>query len=479
MLHACPVDEAAGPTSIRRLGSAHVNETNSLGARRGRSTRGVLNSTFWLATSQATQALLGAAVSILVARYLRPGDFGLLTAAMAMASLVGAVGQFGLNPLLVREMVRRPQAVSSLLITALALRLGGALAGVLALALFGGAFVADPRASEVLLVTSLALLPQALIETLQAWFQSRTEGGPPALMALAGFFVASLTRLGLLLAGASVLWFAAAVPLAACVTALGLSWIFLARSRGRVAWQALRFTRFAELARTSWPLALAQVAGVAQLRIDQVMVATISGTSEAGLYAAALRLSEVWYLIPGALFISLRPALTRLREKSRARYSQVLQSLFSAMTALALVVAVPVTFLALPIMNGLYGPAYLGGAAVLSIHIWSALFVFWRDAQWEWLLLEGHLRFITVRSLVGALANVALNLALIPSHGAIGAAIATLVSGCLAVVGTNLFFPPARGALVFQLRSLRLAGLGAGLTRLSRTVLRSRLGAEK
>jgi O-antigen/teichoic acid export membrane protein len=50
---------------------------------------------------------LGFLVTVLVARYLGPGDFGTLAYATSLAALFGVAGHLGLQGLVVRELVKK------------------------------------------------------------------------------------------------------------------------------------------------------------------------------------------------------------------------------------------------------------------------------------------------------------------------------------------------------------------------------------
>ena len=59
---------------------------------------------------------------------------------------------------------------------------------------------------------------------------------------------------------------------------------------------------------------------------------------------------------------------------------------------------------------------------VLQVHIWSTIAVFLGIASGQWLVAEG-LQFISlIRTALGLLVNLMLNLVLIPNYGALGAA---------------------------------------------------------
>jgi polysaccharide transporter, PST family len=63
------------------------------------------------------------------------------------------------------------------------------------------------------------------------------------------------------------------------------------------------------------------------------------------------------------------------------------------------------------------------------------------------------------RTLSGAIANVLINLVLIPRDGAMGAAVATVVSYAISSVFANAFSAKTRPIFLMQMRSFVLAGI--------------------
>jgi PST family polysaccharide transporter len=102
----------------------------------------------------------------------------------------------------------------------------------------------------------------------------------------------------------------------------------------------------------------------------------------------------------------------------------------------------------------LYGNQYEGVAPILAIHIWAALFVFLGVAQGPWNINESLTSLALLRTVIGAVANVILNIILIPRFGPIGAAIATTVSYALSAVILNAFSRKTREIFKLQLSSM-------------------------
>ncbi|MEO8165115.1 MAG: polysaccharide biosynthesis C-terminal domain-containing protein, partial [Betaproteobacteria bacterium] len=82
---------------------------------------------------------------------------------------------------------------------------------------------------------------------------------------------------------------------------------------------------------------------------------------------------------------------------------------------------------------------------VLTIHVWSTVFVFLGVTSSSWLLVENLTAVSFYRTALGAVANIALNLLLIPAFGLVGAAWATLLSMAIATFGV---FVDSRSRLV-------------------------------
>ena len=100
----------------------------------------------------------------------------------------------------------------------------------------------------------------------------------------------------------------------------------------------------------------------------------------------------------------------------------------------------------------LYGPAYSASAVVLAVHVFANVPVALGVAQSQWIVNEGHSTFALYRTQLGMISNVLLNLILIPTHGAVGAAVATVIGQIMAAILSNLFFEPRM--FVRQIRCL-------------------------
>jgi len=205
-----------------------------------------------------------------------------------------------------------------------------------------------------------------------------------------------------------------------------------------------------QLLQYSWPLILASLTVMLYTRVDVVMLQQMVGEREVGIYAAATRISEVWYFFPGIIVASVSPAIIKAHRVDSILYILRLRRLYFFMTWLAISITVPISLFSGPIVNILFGAEFAEAAPVLAIHLWASIAVFLGVASSQYLLVEQLQKISLYRTLIGLIFNMLLNLIMIPSMGARGAAIATVVSYFIATYSL-VFFKSTRTHAVFLL----------------------------
>ena len=107
-------------------------------------------------------------------------------------------------------------------------------------------------------------------------------------------------------------------------------------------------------------------------------------------------------------------------------YYHRIQNLYNLMVIISLSIIVPITLFSKLIVKFLYGKAYRDAATVLTIHIWTGVFVFLGVAYSKWIINENYTRKNFYRTTMGSIANIVFNVLLINIYGIVGAAIARL-----------------------------------------------------
>lgn len=409
-------------------------------------------SSAWLFGEKVVVAGLTLIVGIVLARYLGPDQFGILNFAMATVAIASRIAALGLGGgVVVRHLIEDPNAAEEVIGTALMLRLvASLLLMVVTIILAGSVGISQPAVIAVVALT----LPFEAFATLRLLFEARVSSqhvvtatilSTAAGVALTVVAVYQQSGLGI---------FAILLLVQAVITATALA---IAFNRFGLPLNRLKFKwdRALGLVGESWPLILSAAGAILYLKLDQIMLGEMVGMSEVGVYSVAARISEAWYILPTVLGVSIAPRLLELRASNSDKYELRLKQAFRYSFWLGIAIALCVSLVATPLMVLLYGVAYKGAGIILSIHIWTCPLVFIGVILQKWFLAERLLVQSFTRHLLGAVINVALNLWLIPLWGAVGAAVATLISYSFASFFGCFLTKRTRSVGVWMIQAIR------------------------
>ncbi|RZL55002.1 MAG: flippase [Pedobacter sp.] len=412
-----------------------------------------LKNTGWLMFGK----ILGLAASLIVTRYLGPELFGDLSFVLALVTITGAVGALGLDTFIIREIINEPNKRDEILGTALWLRLITNFALVpitIGVYLIFHYFTAIPGDTLTLFVVLLSLTSVfKSFNVIDAYFQSQVQSKYVVYVQNTCLFITTALKFAVVLLGLPLIYLVLVLVLDAFLLAAGLVISYQNKGISILNWSFSK-ARGIQLLKQSFPLILSAVMVTVYMKIDQVMLKQV-GSVAVGIYSSAAALSEAWYFIPTAIISSVFPAIINARKTDLERYQKRLKNLYDLLIYISLPVAIFISIFANQIIHILYNDKYEGAGPMLSIHIWSGIFVFLGVASSQYLLAEGYTKISFYRTLAGAIINILLNLWLIPLYGGIGASIATLIA-CIISTFYLLFIPKTRPQGIMMLKSLFL-----------------------
>ena len=405
--------------------------------------------------------ILSLVVGIFIAKFLGPHDFGDLSFATAFTAIIAAVGTLGLDSFIIREILDQPAKRNEVLGTAFWMRIGVSIflvpASVLIYLFFRS--LADQQGAELTLVITFcasALFFKAF-NIIDSYFQSQVRSKFVVQVQNICLIISSLIKISFVLLKLPLVYFAFALVLDGLMLAIGLVIIYHREDLQIRAW-VFNTSRAKSMLSQSWPLILSAVMVTLYMQIDILMLKYFAGSTEAGIYSAAARISEAWYFIPVAIVTSVFPAIIHARKTDVARYQKRLQNLYDLLVAISLPVALIVSLGADTFIRLVYGEQFDGAGVMLSIHIWSGIFVFLGSASGQYLLAEGFTMISFYRTAIGAIANILLNLWLIPMYGGLGASAATLIAYFIATFSILLYSKTRQQGLMV-LKSLFLINM--------------------
>ncbi len=416
-----------------------------------------LKNTGWLMFGKILSLIVG----IFIAKFLGPHDFGDLSFATALVAIIAAVGTLGLDSFIIREIIDEPGKRDEILGTSFWMRLVVSLIlvplSVLIYIFFRS--LSEQQGTELTLVITFcasALFFKAF-NIIDSYFQSKVRSKCVVQVQNVCLILSSLIKISFVLLKLPLVYFAFALVLDGLMLAVGLVIIYHRENLHIRNW-VFNSSRAKSLLTKSWPLILSAVMVTLYMQIDILMLKSFTGSTEAGIYSSAAKISESWYFIPVAIVTSVFPAIIHARKTDPLRYQKRLQNLYDLLIIISLPVAIVVSLGADTFIQLLYGAKFEGAGIMLSIHIWSGIFVFLGSASGQYLLAEGYTMISFYRTAVGAIVNIFLNLWLIPLYGGLGASIATLIAYFSATFFI-LVFSRTRNQGLKMLKSLFLVSL--------------------
>jgi len=401
--------------------------------------------------------LIKMVVSIFIANYLGRANNGIISGGTVYIYFFSAVATLGLDQFIVKELHQFPDNRDEILGTSFWMKI---FAGLCCIPLIYLAFLVYPAKEtpyHYVFILSFIGVAQAFT-VIDAYFQSQVQSKYIMQVQIVGNLVSAAIKLLLIYYKMPLLYFVYAYTLDVILLSIGYFFTYQRKQRSLFRW-TFNFALSKKLLMYSWPLIISGIMVALYMKIDQIMVQNIAGVKEAGAYATVANLSEAWNFIPAVIVTSLFPAILNAKRDDVARYKKRIQHLYDLMVYLSLPVAVVITF-ASPLVYKLlrFKAEYAYAAPTLSVHIWSGVFVFLGAASSQYLIAENFNKLTFVRTGVGAIVNIVLNLILIPKMGMMGAAIATLVAYATATFFV-IFIPKVSDQGVMMFKSLFLFSL--------------------
>ena len=405
--------------------------------------RASLSNIGWLGSDRIIRLFGAVVVSTVVARYLGPSQFGLLNYGLAIYALFNVMSNLGLDFLVVREVAVNEDQEPRILGTAFVLKAAASVVTTVA-AVFAARLL-DPHDHilvEIVALMSIASISQAF-DVIDFFFQARTQSHYTVMARTTVFVVAALARLPAVFLHAPLVVFAWIAALEVLFSELALAGSYLRFRRPLPRWKwHLPLAR--SFLMESWPLLVSSLMIMVYMRTDQILLGKLASKAIVGQYTVAVRLSEIWYNIPVIICVSVVPRLLKLYDADRQKFYARLQRLYESMILISVLVSISALFAGPLIVRILFGRQYAPAAAILSVHIWTGVFVFVGVVGGQQIVQEKITISSLYKTLAGAVVNVVLNLLWIPRWGGIGSAMATLVAYSVAAYFADVLHPRTR-----------------------------------
>ncbi|MFQ5797955.1 MAG: flippase [Bacteroidota bacterium] len=444
--------------------------------------RRVASNTAVMLTGQVLSLLMNLFVMILIARSLGEEAFGLFAFVIAYVGIVSVVADFGIGPILIRELSRESFSKEKILGTSIVLRV---LLSVVAIVLMNVTAMLMGYSFDIIVLANIIVaniffsakmsIYRGLFESI---FKASLRMEIPVIFSFIDNALLLALTIGLVDEYSSLVTVAVIYTFSNVPGSLLLAYSSLKRLKPsfRVEKEQIKF-----VLRESFPLALYVFFMAIYDKIDILILKSLSGDYATGIYAASKRLSMPLIFIPAAIVSSLYPFMSRYHRESNQKLSFVYSIGVKILALIGLGMGVFVLFRSDQIISLVYGGKFQTAALPFAILIWAQVFIFLSFFQVDFNTAIHRQRINLVYAVGLSLLNVVLDVILILYWAETGAAIAKLVSvgaGCIfitakTVSSVTFSFPKFLGKsvivvglsslLVWTLRDMNLIVVGISL----------------
>lgn len=164
--------------------------------------------------------------------------------------------------------------------------------------------------------------------------------------------------------------------------------------------------------------------------MDKIMIEWMSNTSEVGYYENGEKLFNLGCNLVGSIGAVMLPRMTYLMEKKDiANVSSVLNKSMKYMVAFSLALSFGLIGISDQFCVIFFGKEFAQSGVVLAVLSIAIVFYAWENIlRTEYLLPSGRDKIFVIGTMIAAVVNLFLNSILIPSFGAVGAAVGTVAA---------------------------------------------------
>ncbi|MFX0195030.1 MAG: flippase [Candidatus Hodarchaeota archaeon] len=423
----------------------------------------MIRKTTWLLFGRVTSDGLAFLFYISLARTFGQSGIGDYAFAFALASLFVLGVEFGLRPLITRDIARNPalandycgnllfaQALLAIIVglvlhlVSVTLGYSGQMCFLVAMAFIGVA------------LKTIGVSFVAFLEAIEAMDKS-------AIIEIIARLTIVAFGLALILAGVELrIVMIAHVIGGAAYLGLALYWVkqHFGLSRSKISLGFIKKTLHLAL-----PFAGASALYILYSRIDLMMIHHFIGEEETGLYAVAFRSVEAPLVVPLLVGVALYPVLSRAYDQGETERNQLFLSTLKWLGILGMAGAVTLISIGDRLVVMLFGQEFVK-SGILTRWMAILLFIgFVKVPYWRLLLAMNHEHTqLRIQGLSVGL-NLIFNILLIPKWGAFGAVWASIISEAFLAAGLHLSCARLVAAryIAMASRLLLIGGVSAAL----------------
>lgn len=393
-------------------------------------------------------SMAGVVIYGLSMRVYGPELLGKYAYATTMCNLLAPLLVSGIDPLLVRELVRRPDQRLELMGSAFILVLISTVASVCIPSLYVLATDhADTTLMYMVLGLSLGLLPNSML-VLMSFYRATSRTTLSTICGLLGVALASGFKIYVVASHKPLYLVTAASILDPLIS--GVALLFAYRRFGSVLKWRISRKSVNDLFRLSWSGVLASFIVTLFFRFTHVMLKSLGSYEQLAYYAIAFQMFGVLNFLPNSVLAVIYPRLVQLHQTDRQGYLRSIRACYVGASVAGLAILVGVWLFVTPAIVLLFGQKSVPAAPVAIAMAVANVFTFSGAVRSQVIYIEHKPLYHVYNTIFGFVVLIPLNLLLIPRFGAVGAAGAVACSCFVSAVVSSWIIPALRDTALDQ-----------------------------
>ncbi len=368
---------------------------------------------------------------MLITRYLGPDKFGLYITALAFSGLFNSLGDWGIYQTATRE-ISRPKADEKTLIgniMALRITLSICLSLLLPIIIYFLPYTIELKIALILVL--LSYIFYSFYQVLIGLFQKRLIMYKITLVELFGKLIQVIIVLLTIKLDLGFKFIVIGVTVSMLSNFIII--YFLTR-RFIIIKLNFSLAKWKKFLQESWPIGLSVIVTFIYFRADSILLKTLRGNIDVGIYGAAYKVLENITFFPGMIIGLLMPMLSYYVFKDRQKFKNIINENFKLFVILIIPLIIIVMFFAEDIINIIAGNAFHASAAVLRIIIFALAFIFFGMLFGNILVAAKLQKQQLIALSVCAIFNVTANLIFIPKYSYLATSYVSVITELLVVI---------------------------------------------
>lgn len=405
----------------------------------------------WIFAGNVIHAIFAFLLNIFVARMLTLNDNGLITYSTSWINFFTAVGTLGFNAIISREFSKNEENANQYIWSCIGARVAFSIVAIVLVQFI--VFISSPRERllHIIVLCQSSTILFSSFDIFIYWYRYKNQAKVTATYRLVSFLISAIWRVVAIGIFKNLVFYIAGVSAETLLFALFLWWFYKRHYTRKIKIDKETIKRLLGI---SYPFIFSAILSTIYGQADKIMLKSMVDNSAVALYNASATLAGLVVIIPTTLIEGFRPDIMDAKISDESLYQRRLRQLYSIVFWSCMAYGLFITVFAKHIILILYGEKYIGAVSSLSLIVWYTSFSYFGAINNIYMVAEDKQKWVQITTLVGAIANVGMNLMLIPAWGICGAALASLLTQIFANFVLMAVIPDLRKGFLIMIKGI-------------------------